>query len=102
MQICAGGVVSHFEPFHGGASANAKRGGYRHALAVKSFQDIRHGRGYAIYIELVISMRGFNPAGIQEGQGWMKDRAYDPFERFSTSKPDLNILDLKAYFHANR
>jgi hypothetical protein len=47
-------------------------------------------------------MRGFSPAGIQKGQGWMKDRAYDPFERFSTSKPDLNILDLKAYFHANR
>jgi len=76
VQVLPARVVCHCQPFQAGARANAKRGCDGAAFAVHRLKQFGDRRGNAVDVELKIPVGGLNPAGVQQCDGGVEDRAH--------------------------
>ena len=102
VQVLPVRIVGHFQPFHGGAGADAQRGGHRHAFPVERLQHARHRGRHPVDVELVIAVGGLDPAGIQQGQGRVEDGAHvvHPGVQHVHAVDELRIDRLDGLQHA--
>ena len=76
VQGFAARVVCQRQPFQPGARPNPQRRSDRAAFPVHRFQQFGDGRGNPVNVKLKIAVGGFNPAGIEQGDGWVEDGAH--------------------------